>query len=174
MAFAGYVRVGFISKPHGVKGHLRCELESAFEADVKRVGVTFIAQKGGLVPFFVEELTSSGMIRFEDIDTKEAAKDLANQPVYMRETDVRSLNDILDAGDDLPLASFTGFVLVDIEGQDIGVIKEVVQYPEQLMAVVDVNGQDVLVPLNETFIQGVDPEQSAIWVDLPDGLLDIN
>ena len=80
----------------------------------------------------------------------------------------------MDAGDDLPLASFTGFVLVDIEGQDIGVIKEVVQYPEQLMAVVDVDSQDVLVPLNETFIQGVDPEQSAIWVDLPEGLLDIN
>jgi len=55
---------------------------------------------------------------------------------------------------------------------EIGTIDEVLEMPQQEMAFLKYKGRDVLVPLNEQFIQSVDEGNRRVMVDLPDGLLD--
>ena len=56
---------------------------------------------------------------------------------------------------------------------DIGIIDEVVEMPEQFMAFLSYQEKEVMVPLNEFFIQDIDPENKIILMELPDGIFNI-
>ena len=68
---------------------------------------------------------------------------------------------------------YQGFLLVDKELGEIGVIEEVLELPQQEMAVVKKEGKEVMIPLNDTFVKGIDRTKKRIDVELPEGLLDL-
>ena len=55
----------------------------------------------------------------------------------------------------------------------IGVIEEVIEMPQQIMGIVNYQGKEVLIPLNDQFITGVDEEKKILEMELPEGLLDL-
>ena len=63
-------------------------------------------------------------------------------------------------------------LMVDALLGEIGIIDEVLEMPQQEMAFLKYKERDVLVPLNEQFIQSIDEANRQVMVDLPDGLLD--
>ena len=78
-------KIGRLGKPHGVKG----EISFQFTDDVfDRVDADYliIEVDGILVPFFIEEYRfrsdETALLKLEDIDTQEAARELTNSDVY--------------------------------------------------------------------------------------------
>ena len=78
-------KIGRLGKPHGVKG----EITFQFQDDVfDRVDADYliIEVDGILVPFFIEEYRfrsdEVALLKLEDIDTQEAARQLTNSDVY--------------------------------------------------------------------------------------------
>jgi len=78
-------KIGRLGKPHGVKG----EITFHFQDDVfDRVDADYliIEVDGILVPFFIEEYRfrsdEVALLKLEDIDTQEAARQLTNSDVY--------------------------------------------------------------------------------------------
>ena len=66
-----------------------------------------------------------------------------------------------------------GFTAVDDNEGELGIITDIHEYPQQLIATVTYKNCEVLFPLNEEVIISIDVVREIVTVDLPDGLLDI-
>jgi 16S rRNA processing protein RimM len=66
-----------------------------------------------------------------------------------------------------------GFIAVDENEGELGEISAINEFPQQLIATVTYKDCEVLFPLNEEIIKGIDVVKNLVFIDLPDGLLDI-
>mgnify|MGYP001828981242 FL=1 len=66
-----------------------------------------------------------------------------------------------------------GFQIIDLESGPVGVVSSVNDTTNQALFVVDANGTEVLIPINDEFIRKVDRENKQISVQLPPGLIDL-
>lgn len=167
-------KIGKIGKPHGVKG----ELTLFFDDDVfDRVDAEYLVLciDGILVPFYMDDWRfktgETALVKFCDIDTKEAASELTGCEVYFPKH-------LSDRGDDeLTWDEINGFSVVD-SNEDNMVVGKIVSVDEStvniLLEVETPSGSIVLVPANEDMIRDVDSEAKQITVALPEGVIDLN
>ncbi len=165
-------KIGKIGKPHGVKG----ELTLFFDDDVfDRVEAEYLVLcvDGILVPFYMDDWRfktgETALVKFTDIDTKEAASELTGCEVFFP----KHLSDREE--DDLTWDEIKGFEVVDANHGNIGNVVSIDESTVNvIMEVETAKGNIILVPANENLIKEVDPENRRIVVDLPDGLVDLN
>jgi 16S rRNA processing protein RimM len=62
---------------------------------------------------------------------------------------------------------------VDLELGELGRIIEVIEFPQQEMAVISHNKNEIFIPINENLIEKIDKEKQYIYMNLPEGILDI-
>lgn len=167
-------KIGKIGKPHGVKG----EVAFYFDDDVfDRVDADYLVLcvDGILVPFFMDEWRfksgETALVRFADVNTKEAASELTGCEVYFPKH-------LSDRGEnELTWDEITGFSVVDSSRNDI-VVGTVAGVDDTtvnvLMEVKTSNGDIVLVPANENIVKEVDAAGRRIVVELPEGLINLN
>jgi 16S rRNA processing protein RimM len=65
-----------------------------------------------------------------------------------------------------------GFMMVN-DGEEIGVIEEVIEQPHQILCSIMYKGKEALIPIHEDSLEKMDVKNRKIFVTLPDGLLDI-
>ncbi|HCD78159.1 MAG TPA: 16S rRNA processing protein RimM [Prevotella sp.] len=165
-------KIGKIGKPHGVKG----ELTLFFDDDVfDRVEAEYLVLcvDGILVPFYMDDWRfktgETALVKFTDIDTKEAASELTGCEVFFP----KHLSDREE--DDLTWDEIKGFEVVDANHGNIGNVVSIDESTVNvIMEVETAKGNIILVPANENLIKEVDLENRRIVVDLPDGLVDLN
>ena len=161
-------KIGRLGKPHGVKGELTMQVDDdVFDRTDSDFLVLMI--DGILVPFYIEEYRfrtdSTALIKFEDIDTVERARELTNTDVYF----LRSLADSND--DEYTWAYFTGFTIVDAaSGNAVGTIAAV---DDSTANVLFTLADGMLIPAAEELIQSIDHKRKTVSMTLPDGLLDL-
>lgn len=165
-----YIQIGTLGKTHGLKGELKFKIEEEYIDDFNEVDVLFIKVKGHYAPYFIESIRSSSIIKFEDTNTKEAANELRSQSIFLKEEDVTILADIPE---ELLYEHLKGFKMMDNSIGNLGKIQAVEAYPQQEMAVIIYNNNEVLIPLNEFIISKIDMENETVLVNLPEGLLEI-
>ena len=162
-------RIGRLGKPHGVKG----ELLFQFDDDVfDRADADFliIEVDGILVPFFIEEYRfrtdTTAILKLEDIDTQERARELTNSDVYFP----RALTP-QDEEEELRWSFFVGFDIVDARTtRTVGRIAHVDDQTTNILFELE-DGR--LIPAAEELITDVDHDRHQITIDLPEGLLDL-
>jgi 16S rRNA processing protein RimM len=164
-------KIGSVIKTRGLKGELQLYVD--FE-DLQLIDVTavFADLAGKLVPYFVESIkyahNGTAYLFLEDVDTIEKASKLVKKDFYLpnkakpkRKKNLFTLKDLL------------GFTAVDINEGELGKINEIQELPQQLIAKVTYKECEVLFPLNEDIVVGIDRVTSIVKVDLPEGLLEI-
>jgi 16S rRNA processing protein RimM len=165
-------KIGRIGKPHGVKGETTLQLsDDVFD----RVDADYLVVEtdGILVPFFFEEYRfrsdSVVLVKFCDIDTLEQAKELTGCDVYFP----RSLSD--NDVEAMTWSAIVGFQLVDaIYNKVVGEITAVDDSTlNVLFEVTTTDGRNILVPASEELIQDVDTQQRTIYINIPEGILDL-
>ena len=162
-------KIGRIGKAHGVKG----EVTFMFDDDVfDRVDADYLIQEvdGILVPFFMEEYRfrsdSTALVKFEDIDTQDRARELTNCDVYFP----RSLAD--DEEEGLSLPSLVGFTIVEAKtNKTVGTIAAIDDQTANILFELE-DGR--LIPASEDLITAIDPQGQTITMALPKGLLELN
>jgi 16S rRNA processing protein RimM len=168
------VQIGFTKKPHGLKGELKLHIEDKYLEDLMEADVVVLQIKGKPTPFFVEDIRMGNAIigKFEDVDTPEAALSIANKELSLREEDIipDDLREIEVEG--MRYDRCIGYTIFDGDNE-IGQILEVLEYPQQEMAVIEYEGREVLIPLNTAFIVKQDDKAKKFMMDLPDGLLEL-
>jgi len=164
-------RVGSILKTKGLKGEMQIYVDFD-NLDAIKFEALFIDIAGKLIPYFVQSIKylqkSNAYLYLEDVDTIEKASTLVKRDLYLpnklkpkkKEAEF-TLNDV------------EGFIAIDETHGELGEIVQVQEYPQQLIATVMYKNKEVLFPLNVEIIKGIDVEGGEIYVDLPDGLLDI-
>jgi 16S rRNA processing protein RimM len=140
--------------------------------DVIDFDTLFIDMAGKLVPYFLESIkyhqNSLAYVFLEDIDTVEKAVKLVRKDIYLP----NKLKPKKKKGD-FTLMDLKGFTAVDINEGELGEITEIQELPQQFIATVTYKDCEVLFPLNEETIKGIDVVKEILTIDLPDGLLDI-
>lgn len=164
-------RIGTISKTRGLKGELQVYID--FEGLEKiKFSSLFIDLAGKLVPYFITSikypLANTAFLFLEDVNTIEKASLLAKKDVYLPNK-LRPKK----KKEEFTLKDLKGFIAVDEQVGELGEIIEIEDYPQQLIATVKYNNRDVMFPLNTELIKGIDVENSEVYIDLPEGLLDV-
>ena len=157
-----------LGKDHGIKG----EISFLFDDDVfDRVDADYLVLDidGILVPFFIEEYRfksdTNALIKFEDIDTQERARELTGCDVYFP----RALADSDEEG--MSWAEIVGFGIVDANtGQTAGKIASVDDSTLNILFELE-DGR--LIPASEELITDIDKENRTITIDIPEGLLEL-
>ena len=161
-------KIGKLGKTHGVKG----EISFLFDDDVfDRVEADYLVLcvDGILVPFFLEEYRfksdSTAIVKFEDIDTQERARELTGCDVYFP----RDLTD--DDEGELSLSFLVGFDLVEAgSGKSIGRIASIDDSTINLLFELE---DGTLIPASDDLITAIDQQARTITMHLPEGLLEL-
>jgi 16S rRNA processing protein RimM len=163
--------IGFILKPHGYKGDMRIRihgqvsiLDAAPRAFFLQVGAEFI-------PYFTESYRPTGdseaLIHLEGIQSKEEAARLKGQALFLPSASIQWTEPVIESD------PYIGCMAEDLQFGEIGVVDEVLSYPQQELLSIHRDGRQILIPLRPEFIHKLELDQKRILFDLPEGLLDI-
>jgi 16S rRNA processing protein RimM len=166
-----HFRIGSILKTRGLKGELQLYVD--FEGLEKiNFNAVFVDMAGKLVPYFVQSVKypqrNVAYLYVEDIDTIEKATPLVKKDVYLP----NKLKPKKKKSE-FTLKDLQGFTAIDDNEGELGEITEINEYPQQLVASVRYKNREVLFPLNEEIIKGIDVAEKVVYIELPEGLLDI-
>ena len=164
-------KVASVLKTKGLKGEMQLYVDFADLVDID-FDALFIEIGGKLAPFFVESIKyqqkNVAYLYLEDVDTIEKATPLVKKNIYLP----KKLKPRKKKAD-FTLKDLQGFTAVDENEGELGVITAIHEYPQQLIAAVTYKNCEVLFPLNEETVKGIDVVSEIVTVDLPEGLLDI-
>ena len=168
---AEYFKIGKFVAAFGVSGQLILLHELGKKTSLKYLKALFIEdKKNSFLPWFVESTKIKSeteiYLSLEGITNREAALKLTQKAVWFTETDFKKF-----AAKSAP-ASLLGYTIIDNE-KLLGPILEVIEQPHQLLCRLEINSREVLVPLNEKFLQKIDHRKKQVIVILPNGLLEI-
>lgn len=169
-----YIRIGFTKKTHGARGEVKITVDYEFLEDLLNSEVVFIPIKGKPLPFFIEEIreTNAILLKVEGIDSPKGAIEIASKDLMLRKQDITASSTMKKISG-MQYAFLTGYRLKDIQYGEIGTILEVLEFPQQEMAVVNYLEKEIYIPLNDSFIQEINESKKEILISLPEGLLDI-
>jgi len=165
-----HFKIGTIIKTRGLKGELQMFVDFEQLQDVNFTAV-FFDMAGKLVPYFVESVKyqkNTAWLFLEDVDTIEKASKLVKKDLYLSNKLKPKKKK-----EEFTLKDLKGFIAIDENEGELGEILEVQELPHQYIATVHYKDCEVLFPLNETIIKGIDLNNGEVYVDLPEGLLDI-
>jgi len=164
-----YTTVGRLNKSFGIKGMIKVLPEQAFRSDLQRSDVWFIQRGAEVVPYFVESIDQEHhfLVKFEDINSPEQAKDITGCPILLRNQDVSIDAEVQDQG----LDKLVGFTVTENQTL-LGTISRIEEYPQQLMAFVSYKEGEIMVPLTTEFILDINIDTRVITMNLPAGLVD--
>lgn len=164
------IEIGWTGKPHGLKGEIKLRISDFYEDDLFAAKSVLIGDPA--IPYFVEQLRAGGAVigKFETLDSREAVALLAGKPVWLMASQVAAIQEPVD---DTPWEAVVGYS-IRAEGYPLlGPITGIMDLPEHYLAEMKHNGKDILVPLHEDLITGVEEETKVLEMVLPEGLLDL-
>ena len=163
-------KIGFISKPFGFNGDLKCGLEIIMLTE-KFPKFVWIYIDGKPVPFFVEKHyfhNNSLILKFEDISDEKKAYSFKNTSFYCEKNIFEKYFEREEN-----LNDFIGFKVGDVNKGEIGKISSIIENTIQPTLVLDFKGKEILIPYSEGIILEIDEEKQIIKIDAPEGLIDL-
>lgn len=166
-----YNSIGKLVATFGVKGEMVLTHHLGKKTSLKGLEAFFIeVKKEEFLPYFIETVRIKNdqelFVKLEGIDTKEAARPLLQKQVWLPEEIFHQYTD-----KSAPI-SLLGFHIIDGK-EDIGEILEVIEQPHQLLCRIDLDGKEALIPIHQETLLKLDKKKKQVFVELPDGLLDI-
>lgn len=160
-------KIGFISKLNGFNGEL---VIAGSGEDFHAEKFLFILIDGIAVPFSVEEIFDKGgnvIVKLEDINDEASARRFIKLEVFIEQKKRKSKSEIISVQD------LINYHLIDSTFGDLGPIIRIDEFPQQEIAVCIVKEKEVLIPINNDFIDSIDDENRLINMSLPEGLIDV-
>lgn len=171
MNIRDYFKIGYILRPHGLKGQVTISLDDQAPEEIGELKSFFLEKNNRLIPYFITAISVKGdkaFVKLEDVDTPEAAQEITKQSIYLPKS-ARPKSGRGDFYED----EIIGFEVIDDVGNPIGKIAGVTAAgPNKLLVLVH-DEKEVLIPLNGPFIKSINKTKKRITVELPEGFLDI-
>ena len=164
--------LGKIVKKYSFKGELLAKLDTDQPDLYDNLEAVFIDLRGNLVPFFIEssQLHKSDLLRlnFEDVNSEADADALIKSELYLPLDLLPKLE-----GDKFYFHEVIGFTIKDKNFGDVGILRGINDSTAQALFEIDRDGIEILIPMNDEFIDKVDRENKTIVVNTPEGLIDL-
>ena len=164
--------LGKIVSKFSFKGEVLIKLDTDEPESYLEMESVFVEYDKNLVPFFIEKssLQKSNLlrVRFEDVNSEEEADDLMKCNLYLPLEMLPELNE-----DQFYFHEIIGYKVDDINYGEVGILTAVNDMTAQALFEVEKDGKQVLIPMNDEFIQKVDKANKTIFVNTPEGLIDL-
>lgn len=161
--------IGYISKTHGLKGHIILRLNELINIDEDAIKSIFLDINGSQVPYFIEECRPNNtgyIIKLETIDTVDTSKKLIGKKAF-------ALSDFVLENDE-SLKEFIGYAIIDTKLGNIGNILEVDEKTDNaIVKVIHPSGVEIILPFNDDFIIEIDDDLKTIEFNAPEGLIEM-
>ena len=166
-----YFKIGKLAASYGLNGELVLQHSLGKKTSLKGLEAIYLEEKkGNFLPYFIEKTSikndSETYIKLEGIDSKETARKLTPKEAWMEEEDFKKF-----AAKAAPI-SLLGFLIIDGE-TELGEIIEVIEQPHQILCTIIYKGNEALIPVHEASLLKLDKKNKKVYVELPEGLLDI-
>ncbi|WP_025763941.1 ribosome maturation factor RimM [Dyadobacter tibetensis] len=164
--------LGYIVRTHGMSGNVVFFMDVDDAYDYDDLETVFVELKGELVPYFIDDLNiqkqNNAIVSLEEVDTIEKAQALVGASLYLP----------LDELEELEEGKFyyheiKGYQVLDKELGMLGIVREVYSLNGQDLISMDYKGAEVLIPTAHDIVLKADKEQNTLFVNLPEGLLDV-
>ncbi|TBW27952.1 ribosome maturation factor RimM [Gramella sp. KN1008] len=164
--------LGNIVGKFSFKGEVLIKLDTDEPETYTEMESVLIEYNENLVPFFIERssLHKSDLLRikFEDISTEEDAEDLIGAKLYLPLSLLPELPE-----DKFYFHEIIGFDVIDAHHGNIGKIVSVNDSTAQALFEIEKDGKQILIPMNDEFIQRIDKPNKTIYLTTPEGLVDL-
>ncbi|MFD0990202.1 ribosome maturation factor RimM [Mariniflexile jejuense] len=164
--------LGKIVTKYSFKGELLIKLDTDQPELYENLDAMFIEVRNTLIPFFIEssQLHKSDLlrVRFEDVTNEADADALIKSDVYLPLEFLPKLE-----GNKFYFHEVIGFTVEDINYGTVGTIVGINDSTAQALFEIEKNGKEILIPMNDEFIEKVDRKNKTILVKTPDGLIDL-
>jgi 16S rRNA processing protein RimM len=166
-----YFNIGKFAASHGLSGELILQHNLGKKTALKGLEVLFIEdKKDSFLPHFIESTSIKSdteiYVKLEGIDNKEIARKLTPKPVWLQEEDFKK--NIAKAA---PIG-LLGYELFDVD-KSVGEIIEVIEQPHQMLVAIIHKGNEALIPIHEDNIIKMDDKKRKLYIEIPDGLLEV-
>jgi 16S rRNA processing protein RimM len=164
--------VGKIVKKYSFKGELLVKLDTDDPQQFLKMESVFVEKHKNLIPFFIESLSlhKSELLRikFEEVSTEEDADSLLGSGLYLPLNLLPALS-----GNQFYYHEIVGFKIVDASFGEVGTITGVNDSTAQALFEIDRDGKEILIPVSDEIIEKVDRPARIIYIQAPEGLIDI-
>ncbi len=165
--------LGKITKKFSFKGEVLIYLDTDEPELYDEMESVFVDINNNLVPFFIESSSVHRndflRVKFEDVDTEEAADEILGKHVYLPLTMLPELE-----GDKFYFHEVIGFEIEDKTLGIVGKIESINDTTAQPLFEVKQGVREILIPMIDQFLVKIDRANKKIIMDLPEGLVDLN
>jgi 16S rRNA processing protein RimM len=166
-----YFKIGRIAATHGTDGLFILQHSLGKKTSVKGLETIFIEEKKeSFLPYFISSSKIKSdhetFIKLDGIDSKEAARFLLKKEVWLNENDFKKFS-----ASAAPI-SLLGFTIIN-DNVELGEVIEVIEQPHQILCTIVHNAKEIFIPVHQDFLEKMDKKNRKLYLNLPEGLLDI-
>lgn len=168
-----YFPVGYIAKPHGLRGEMVVEVEEGYEDVLLESDYLMVEVEGGLVPFFIGEegitfrTDTTCSVTFDDIVEASQVRPICGCKIYLP----NNLTGVEESVDEF--SELLGVVVFDGEKGELGKIVRVDDFSGNIVLTVAHGDHEILIPLSEELITNFDEVNKELHMECPEGLIDM-
>jgi 16S rRNA processing protein RimM len=172
MAGDPFYYLGKILKTYGNKGHLLVHLDVDDPEDYLDLKSVYLDLDGERIPFFIEEVelkhNHKAIFRFQDVFSIEEAEIYPGRKIFLPLEELPELE-----GNRFYYHEVTGYSMIDKKHGLIGTISGILDLPHQSLFQVVQGKHEILIPVVDEIIKQVDRENKTIFIEAPEGLIEI-
>ena len=166
-----YFKIGKFAASHGLNGDIVLQHSLGKKTSLKGLETIFLQEATeSFLPYFIEKTSIKSdeeiFIKLEGVNNKEAARKLTPREAWLVKDDFNKF-----AAKAAPIA-LLGFTVMD-GNNNLGTITEVIEQPHQILCTIIYKGNEALIPVHEESLVKIDKKNKIIYMNLPDGLLEI-
>lgn len=163
--------IGKTVKTNGLNGHISIDLYDNYSESIfTKETPVFLIIDGTPVPFFIENIKNTGnyiAVKFRHIDSEPTASKFINCSVSVFTQDIPD-----DEEDDFENI-LINYKVYDAKYGYIGIITDFDDIPGNPIFQTDFNGKNIIIPLSDQFVTGIDKDKKELYISAPDGLIDV-
>ncbi|MBC7384364.1 MAG: hypothetical protein H7296_15465 [Bacteroidia bacterium] len=161
-----FVEIGSVVKIHGTKG----ELKVVLTRKINFKEWAFLQIRGKPVPFYIQQCKHNyeeeAFLKLEGIDQMDIASILVGYALLAPSAGLKKPEQKLDD-------SFLNYKIIDSKQGELGIVEALLEMPMQLLIKTTYRKQELLIPAINPILMEIDDEHKIIYVEMPDGLLEI-
>ena len=133
----------------------------------------FLEVEGKPVPFLIKSSDYPGgdilRLSFDGYESTERMSEFIGCQVFLTQSDIPENSNYPD------YSFIDGYLICLPDKTKIGTIKEIISNPGQILAfVITPDHKEIYIPLHEDLILSSDKKKKILFMDLPEGLIDLN
>lgn len=163
--------LGKVIRTHGIKGDVMIYLDVDDPERYKKMKSFYVEKDDELSAFNANLISirdNVAKVHIKGVDDMTKAEEFLKCEVYLPLSKLPKLEE-----NKFYFHEIINFKVVDKTKGEIGVFEKVVDFPQQAIAQIKNGKKEILVPMIPEFIERIDREEKILFLNLPEGLVDL-